>query len=154
MKLKASFPLFYFMLVCFSFSCGSFNEPDFKEIENVQITKFGLTESSLALDLLYFNNNKFRMKLKNAEGDAWLENNFLGHFTMDTMIHIPANGDFRIPIKMKVDMGKILKNSLLTLLAKEVKIRVEGKARVGKGLIYINYPIRYEGMQNLAELLK
>ena len=154
MKLKAHPYYFYFILVCFSTSCGQLKDPDFKEIENVQITKFGVMESSLTLDLRYFNNNKFRMKLKNAEGDAWLENNFLGHFTMDTMIHIPANGDFRIPIKMKVDMGKILKNSLLTLLAKEVKIRVEGKARVGKGLIYINYPIRYEGMQNLGELLK
>ena len=94
------------------------------------------------------------MKLKNAEGDAWLENNFLGHFTMDTMIHIPAKGDFRLPINLKVDMGKIFKNSILTLLAKEVKIRVEGNARVGKGLIYINYPIRYEGMQNLEKLLR
>lgn len=154
MKLKALPYYFYFILACFSLSCGQLKEPDFKEIENVKITKFGLTESSLTLDLRYFNNNKFRMKLKNAEGDAWLENNFLGHFTMDTMIHIPAKGDFRLPIKLKVDMGKILKNSLLTLLAKEVKIRVEGKARVGKGLIYINYPIRYEGMQNLEKLLR
>lgn len=154
MKFKCPLHLFYLILVCSTFSCGSFNEPDFKEIENVQITKFGLTESSLTLDLRYFNNNKFRMKLKNAEGDAWLENNFLGHFTMDTMIHIPAKGDFRLPINLKVDMGKILKNSILTLLAKEVKIRVEGNARVGKGLIYINYPIRYEGMQNLEKLLR
>ena len=154
MKLKALPYYFYFILVCFSLSCGQLKEPDFKEIENVKITKFGLTESAITLDLRYFNNNKFRMKLKNAEGDAWLENNFLGHFTMDTLIHIPSTGDFRIPIKMKVDMAKILKNSLLTLLAKEVKIRVEGKARVGKGLIYINYPIRYEGMQNLEKLLR
>ncbi len=154
MKLRVYPPYLYFILICFSFSCGPLKEPDFREIENVHITKFGLTESSLTLDIHYFNDNKFRLKLKNAEGDAWLENNFLGHFSMDTLIHIPAKGDFTIPIKLKVDMGKILKNSLLTLLAKEVKIRVEGKARVGKGLIYINYPIRYEGMQNLEKLLK
>ncbi len=154
MKFRVPTFCLFLILVFFSFSCGQVKEPDFKEIENVQLTKFGLAESSITLDLRYFNNNKFRMKLKNAEGDAWLENNFLGHFTMDTMIHIPSKGDFRIPIKMKVDMAKILKNSLLTLLAKEVKIRVEGKARVGKGLIYINYPIRYEGMQNLEKLLR
>ncbi len=135
-------------------SCGSVAEPDFKGIRNVRVTKFGLAESSLTLDLNYFNPNKFWINLKNAEGDAWIENTFLGHFVMDTLIHIPANGEFRLPVKLQVDMKKILKNSLVAFLAKEVVIKVEGKARVGKGFVYINYPIKYEGKQDLGELLK
>ncbi len=150
-------PLFFFLCLApalFFISCGQVKEPDFKDIENVHITTLGLAKSSLTLDLHYFNPNKFRVKLKSAEGDAWIENNFLGHFSMDTLIHIPANGDFRLPVKLQVDMSKLLKNSLVALLAKEVTVKVEGKARLGKGLIYINYPIRYEGKQNLGELLK
>ena len=138
----------------FLFSCESVKEPDFKSIENVRISKFGLNESTLSLDLHYFNPNKFRVKLQKAEGDAWIENNFLGHFSMDTLIHIPANEEFSLPVKLQVDMGKIFKNSLVAFLAKEVLVKIEGKARLGKGFVFINYPIRYEGKQNLGELLK
>ena len=154
--MKPSLPLLLFLLTSafFLFSCGSVKEPDFKSIENVRISKFGLNESTLSLDLRYFNPNKFRVKLQNAEGDAWIENNFLGHFSMDTLIKIPANGEFSLPVKLQVDMGKIFKNSLVAFLAKEVVIKVEGKARLGKGFVFINYPIRYEGKQNLGELLK
>ena len=145
---------FYLFLPLFLLSCGSVKEPDFKAIENVRVSKLGFNQSSLSLDLSYFNPNKFRIKLKNAEGDAWIDNNFLGHFTVDTLIHIPANGDFKLPVKLQIDMSKFFKNYLLTFLAKEVTIKVAGRARVGKGFIFINYPIRYEGKQNLEELFK
>ena len=146
--------LIYILLVLLLSSCGQIKNPEFKSIENVQVSKMGLRESILTLNLHYFNPNKTSLKLKSAEGDAWIENNFLGHFTMDTLIHIPGNGDFRLPVKLQVDMSKILTTSLLTLLAKETMIKVDGKARVGKGFIYINYPIHYEGKQKLGEMLR
>lgn len=154
MRIRLLPTLFYAIPVFLLLSCGQVKEPDFKGIGNVRISKFGLKESALTLDLHYFNPNNMRIKLKSAEGDAWIENNFLGHFTLDTLIHIPANGDFSLPVKLQVDMSKIFKNSVIALLAKETVIKVEGKARVGKGLIYINYPIRYEGKQQLSEMLK
>jgi LEA14-like dessication related protein len=150
-----SLPSFLYLVPAFFlFSCGHINDPEFKEIENLRLTKLGLSESTLSLDIHYFNPNKYGLKMKSAEGDAWIENNLLGHFTIDTLIHIPANGDFWLPVKLRVDMSKILKNSLLTFLAKEVTIRIEGIARLGKGFIYINYPIRYQGKQNVGELMK
>lgn len=148
-------PYFLYLIpVTFLLSCGSIKEPDFNRIENIRISKFGMNESSLTLDLYYFNPNRFQLKLKSAEGDTWIDNNLLGHFTIDTLIHIPANGDFILPVKLQVDMSKFFKNSLLALLAKEITVKIEGIARLGKGFIFINYPIRYEGKQNLKELLK
>ena len=98
--------------------------------------------------------NNTRLKLKSAEGEAWLDYNFLGHFTVDTLIKIPANDLFRLPVKLKIDMSKIVQSSVLAFLNPEVLIKVIGKARVGKGFVYINYPIKYEGKQNLRQLLK
>ena len=153
--MKIHLPSFLFIFpAVFLFSCGQIKEPDFKGIENVRVNKAGLKESVLLLDLHYFNPNKTRVKLKSAEGDAWIEDNFLGHFTMDSLIHVPAIGDFRVPVKLQVDMSKIIKNSLMALLGKKVMIKIKGKARVGKGFVYINYPIRYEGKQDLGELLR
>ena len=135
-------------------SCGSLKEPDFRGIENIRISRFGVNESTLNLDLHYFNPNKTKLKLKKAEGDAWLDGNLLGHFTIDTLIKIPANGDFRMPVTLKMNMKKMLQNSTSLLLKNEIILRVEGKARVGKGGIFINYPIRYEGNQRTDSLMK
>ena len=79
---------------------------------------------------------------------------FLGHFAMDTLIHIPAKGEFRLPVKLQVDMSKIIKNSLVAFLAKEVIIKVEGKARLEKDLFLSTTLSGMKGKQNLGELLK
>ena len=92
--------------------------------------------------------------MKEAEGDAWLNGTLLGHFIIDTLVSIPANGDFSLPVKLQIDMSKVFKNSLTAFLSNEVTVKVEGKARVGKGGIYIRYPIRYEGKQNLDKLIR
>jgi LEA14-like dessication related protein len=135
-------------------SCVSLKEPDFKGIENIRISRLGLNESTLNLDLHYFNPNKSKLRLKQAEGDAWLDGNLLGHFTIDTLIKIPATGDFRLPVMLEMNMKKLLQNSAVLLLKNEVMLRVEGKAKVGKGGVFINYPIRYEGKQRTEDLMK
>lgn len=129
-------------------------DADFKGIENIKFSRVDLNETILTMDLHYFNPNKFKLKIKNAEGDAWMDNNFLGHFKQDTLVSIPANDDFRLPVKLKVDLSHLISNSLTALIKKEVLIRVDGKARVGKASLFVNYPIHYEEKENLAELLK
>ena len=104
--------------------------------------------------MLFFNPNKYRLKLKKASGDAWLDGNLLGHFTIDTLIRIPALGNFRLPVKLKMDMGHFVENIAAAFMDKQVILKVDGMARAGKGLIYVNYPVRYEGKQKLRELLK
>ncbi len=106
------------------------------------------------MDLKYNNPNKFGMRLTRAEGDAWLDENPLGHFTLDTIVVIGPNEDFWIPVKLELDMSKVLKNSILALLGSEVNLKVEGKARINKGIISINYPFNYSGKHTVSELLK
>ena len=142
------------LLSVFLNSCASLKEPTFQRIENIKPEKLGFDKSILNLDIIYFNPNNSRLKLKKAEGEAWIEDNFLGHFLIDTLINIPAKNDFILPVKLQMDMSKIIKSSILAFLSPEVVIKVNGNARVGKGFLYINYPIKYEGIQNLKELLK
>ncbi len=124
------------------------------DIENVRFDRLGLNQSSLTLTLHYFNPNKNRLKLKRAEGDAWLDGNPLGHFSMDTLIHIPARSDFSLPVKMSMDMNHFVENMSIAFSGKEVILKIDGMARAGKGIIFINYPIQYEGKQKLGDLMK
>jgi LEA14-like dessication related protein len=142
-----------FFLIIITCSCKSLKEPDFKGIENISLGRIGLNESTFHMDLHYFNPNKFKLKLKYAEGDAWVDDKLLGHFIMDTLIKIQAKAYFKMPVTLQMNMKMLLQNSAVLMGSKEVMLRVEGKAKVGKGAIFINYPIRYEGKQRVDSLM-
>lgn len=134
-------------------SCKSVKEPELKGIGNFKMDKLSLVNPEVRIDLRYFNPNNYNIKIKKAEGDAWLNNHPLGHFTLDTLIHVDAQSDFTLPVNLTMDVGNLPQNASLLLLAKEVTLKVVATARVGKGLLFINYPIMYEGKQDLKELL-
>lgn len=138
----------------FFYSSCSVKEPELIAIENVRVEKFGLRQSALDLELHYFNPNNTRLKLKRAEGTAWLDGNPLGQFVLDTLIRIPARADFRLPLRLQVDMKYFVENMAKAMSGKEVVVKIDGTARVGKSILTINYPIQYEGKHKLSELLK
>jgi LEA14-like dessication related protein len=149
------FSIFTFLVLgTFLSSCGSLKEPELMGIENVRTGGVGLIQSTLTLNLHYFNPNNKRLKFQKGEGDAWLDGNPLGHFSIDTLIHIPSMSDFRLPVKMVMDMRYFVENMSAAFSGKEVTLKVDGVARAGKGIVFINYPLHYEGKQKLSDLLK
>lgn len=133
-------------------SCRSLKDPVFEGIETLSIDNVGLDNSTLTLYLRYFNPNSSGARLTSANGEAWMENNYLGRFTVDTTIRIPAKDTFRVPVKLSVDMKTVLKNSIALLLQKQVNLRIEGEARAGRNGIYRRFPLRYEGKQDLKKI--
>ena len=148
---KVSFALIVIVLAA---SCKSMKDPVFKGIENVTMGQVGVAESLVTLDIRYHNPNNFNGRLKEAEGDAWMDSTYLGHFVADSMIHIPANGEFLVPVRLMMDMKQILKNSLAALMNEEVMLRIKGSARAGRSGFYKNFSLNYEGKQNLRALFK
>jgi len=130
------------------------SEPDFKGIEKVRVGKVGLLQTTINLDAHYFNPNHSKFRLKNASGDVWIDSIFLGHFVVDTLTRIPANSDFRVPVKLAADMPFFLKNDIKAMLNKDVWVKIEGRANVAKSLFSKHIDIHYEGKQNLGEFLK
>lgn len=160
-KNKFPYPLFFtwafVSLTLFLFSCAGIKDPVFKEINEFKLAEGGNKGfTTVSFQLKYFNPNHSGLQLKNAEGDAWIDGTLLGHFTMDTIIKIKANSDFLIPLNLKVDMKNIMNNAVTFLLKPDpsFSIRVAGKAKIGRGGVFINYPIRYEGKQDVTTLFK
>lgn len=89
------------------------------------------------------------MRLKEVEVDIIVNEKYLGHSKLDTLIRIPKNDTFYIPIKVNVDMKTLLTNSLMAVLSNEVNVKIEGRTKIGKGGIYFNFPILYQGKQKL-----
>ena len=129
-------------------------DPVFKGIENVKMDKLNFNDPAVTLDMRYHNPNNFKGLLKQAEGDAWVDSTYLGHFIVDTTVNIPGNSEFIVPVKLAVDMKQLLKHSLVAFLNEEVNIRITGKARAGKSGFNRNFSLNYQGKQNLRELFK
>ena len=123
-------------------------------IENVKMSEVGMAGSLVTLDIRYHNPNNFNAKLTQAEGDAWMDSTYLGHFVADSTVHIPANGEFLVPVKLLMDMKQIFKNSLAALLNEQVMLTITGSARAGRSGFYKNFSLNYKGKQNLRDLFK
>ncbi|MEO8405586.1 MAG: hypothetical protein ABI480_13355 [Chitinophagaceae bacterium] len=148
MKYFVAILLSSFLLV----SCHHFKEPELKGIDKVNIGKIGFSETKVVLHMKYFNPNHFSAKLKEAEGDAWMDSLYLGHFRVDSTVFVPAKSDFIVPVNLGIDMKYLIKHSLSVFVNEEANIKITGTARAGRNGFYKTFPLKYNGKQNLAKL--
>ena len=143
--------LLAFLSICLLLlpGCGKPLAPEYGSLENLRVNTLGIGESAISADLKYYNPNNFAMKLKYGEMDVYLNNRFLGKTILDTLTAIPARDSFLIPVSMKVDMKQVYSNAIDILLNNEVNIKLDGFAKLGKGLIFFDVPIKYEGKQKI-----
>jgi LEA14-like dessication related protein len=147
-------PLLYIAVLSIVVSCSKPKEPQYLDFENVHVQKAGLSESIVGADLKYYNPNSFKIQLKEADLDLYVNDKFVGHSRLDTLIHIPALDTFYVPVSMKLNLGDLLKNAVQLFLNPEVNLKITGNAKLGKGGIYKNFPVHYEGKQRIDVLLK
>jgi LEA14-like dessication related protein len=124
---------------------------DYLGVKNIKVVQFGLKESTVAVDVEYYNPNRFPVTMKRADVDVYVNNNYFGKTTLDSTIRISGRDTFLLPVLLKVDMNTTVLQ-LLQVLGKgeqEVLLKMDGKARIGRGGLFINYPIKYEAMQKL-----
>jgi LEA14-like dessication related protein len=135
----------YALLLFTVFSCAKPQSFDYRDIRNFKVDKLGFDKSTISMDLVYFNPNNFGVQLRKVDCDVYIEDKYLGKYLLDTLMDIPKKAEFVLPSKMDVDMKNVFKNTFSVLFGKEVLIKVKGTTRVGKGGVYINVPVNYEG---------
>ncbi len=143
MKIILLIPFIALMAVLF-ISCKNIKEPDYRGYRDVKISNLGDNAGQLSITLDYFNPNNKALKLKEAEGDVFIDEKLLGHFIADSLIKINRLSDFSVPVKISLVMDILAKQSMKALLNPKVLLKIVGKAKVGKGAFFFNVPIRYE----------
>lgn len=144
--------LLWALLPLFLAGCAKPSGFDYLGVKNIKVLQFGLKESTVGLDVGYYNPNKFPVTMKRAEVDVYVNNNYFGKTTLDSTIYIPKRDTFYLPVILKVNMNTTAMQLIqaITQGQQEVLVKMDGNARIGRGGIFINYPIRYEGMQKLG----
>jgi LEA14-like dessication related protein len=132
-------------------ACGTANikEPEYRDIREIKLIEMGLLQSTAGIDMVYYNPNNFAVLLAEARGDVYVDNAYLGRFSLDDKVQVRKRSEFIVPAIIKLDMIGAIKNHQDILEKKEVLIRIEGIARVRKSGISREVPIRYESMQNI-----
>src|SRR5688572_21009084 len=133
-------------------SCTKPKDLEFVDIQNIKMVKWGMSESVVGLDVRFYNPNKKKVQLKDAIAKVYVNSAFLGDTNMDTTIAVPKNDTFAVPLLLKVQTATALAKIMETAKDSAVTVRVEGTVKMGKGGVYLTYPIKYEKLQSLADL--
>jgi len=143
--------LLWGLLPLLTVACAKPTGFDYLGVKNLKVLSFGLKQSTVAADVEYYNPNKYPVTMKGAAVDVYVNNNYFGKSTLDSTIQIPKKDTFSIPVVLQVDMNGTVMGLLQTLTAgtDSVLVKLDGKAKIGRSGIYINYPIHYQGKQKI-----
>lgn len=131
-------------------SCNSFVIPDYKEFRNFSIEKLGFSETTVSMDLVYYNPNKIGFQVKRTEADIYVDGVYLGKAVSDTLIKVVKMSDFVIPMQVKTDMKNLYKNAWSALSSKTVLVKAKGTITAGVAGVFKTIPLDYEGRHEMT----
>jgi LEA14-like dessication related protein len=139
------------LLPLLAVACSKPTGLNYLGVKNFKVIKFGLKESTVGADVEFYNPNKYPVTMKGGSVDVYANNTFFGKTTLDSTIQIPKKDTFLLPVVLKVDMSSTAIGLIQTLAAGQdsIHIKLDGSAKIGRGGLFINYPIRYAGMQKI-----
>jgi LEA14-like dessication related protein len=129
--------------------CKSFMPPEYKTVKNFRVGKLGGNETTVKMDIVYHNPNKTAFRVKGTDLDIFIDDNFTGHTSLDTLILVPGNSDFILPVSITAKNTALFKNALAALFNQELLIKVSGTIKAGVGGLYKNFKIDYQGRQKI-----
>ena len=131
-------------------SCSAPKALEYQSFHNFSIKSLGFSNSTIAMDLEYYNPNDFGLQLRSTDLDIFINGSMFGHSSHDTLVNIPRRASFILPIKFDVDMQNIFKNAWSTLLGKEVTVKLAGKLKIGKANVFMSLPVNYESKETFT----
>ncbi len=131
-------------------SCNVFKIPEYKDFTNFKVEKWGMAESTITMDIVYYNPNKIGFQVKRSEADVYVDGVYLGKAISDTLIKVAKRSDFVIPLRINTDMKNVFKNAWSAMSNKSVLIKANGTITAGVAGIFKSIPMNYEGRHEMG----
>jgi LEA14-like dessication related protein len=143
-------PYLFVIAVVFALgACRTPASPTYLGYEDFRIEQVGLNNNILSTRVKLYNPNAYPLQLKSASIDVYLNDDYLGHSQLDSLIILPQKDTSYVPLRLTASAKDLLSSTLKLLLNPEVKVKIKGTARAGRGGLFINVPIDYEGKQRI-----
>jgi LEA14-like dessication related protein len=141
---KASYVLVIMLLISL-ISCERPHEDiKLKQIKDVVVD--ASTDPMLKANAVFFNPNNIKGRLKKIDVEIFVDGKKAAHVDQNLKTSIPANGEFTVPIEVKLMMKELgFMDTLLGLVGgKKFKVRYEGSLRLTYHGLPIRVPVKYE----------
>jgi LEA14-like dessication related protein len=145
--MKPVFVLTFFLFLLSA--CSKPESPTYIGYEDFRVEQVGLKNTILSTRAKLYNPNKYPLQLKSASIDVYINDDYLGHSALDTLIVLPGKDTSYVPLRLTASAKDLLSSSFKIMLNPEVKITIKGSARAGRSGFFINVPIDYEGRQRI-----
>ena len=130
-------------------SCRLVKEPEFKGFQKFNLSQFGLSESTLKGELIYFNPNNFKYNVRSYKLDLFLNYRELGQTSSNQLIKVDKMSTFFIPVELKVSMKNLPLNSWNIITKDSVHVIAKGHVMVEFMGFLKEVPVKYEGKQKV-----
>lgn len=139
----------FFAAALFSTGCSKPAPPQYVGYEPFRVEKLGLAENVVSTRVKLYNPNGYNLQLKSASLDVYFNNDFLGHSVLDSLVVLPSGDTSAVPLRLQASAKDVLRNSAKLLLNPDVKVRITGSVKAGRGGFFVNVPVNYEGVQRI-----
>ena len=142
------------LIILTASSCRAPKDFVFQNVEHFSLGKAGLQQTQLSMDVKLYNTNNYRMKLKKADLDVYLNGSHLGKMNVTKKYTVPRMDTFSLPVVINVDMNNALPNALALFMNSEVTVKLAGNVKAGRHGVFVHIPVNYEGKQDIRSGMK
>lgn len=141
-KWAAALALVTFILAFYG--CQKPEAPDFKSIDNIDISLNGFASADLKCDARFYNPNDNTITLKNVNLDIDVDGKFLTNINREYDLKLEPNADFSIPVKANIPFKNVDLKDVMAIMKNTVgekAFRFRGNIRVKMYGLNFNIPI-------------
>ncbi len=144
------FRILYFLLfVLLLGSCTSIEDPTLERIEDVEVLTMNKSKVEINANMILNNPNAFALDLENADLKVLLDDVEIADIDQTYETSMPAEGEFKMPIYINMDLDKLYNDNPLQALAKGLEImsdrkldvKFQGTIKAGKGMAKISVDV-------------
>lgn len=138
-------------LLMMTFSCVPKEEVIFKGVKNISVGQNEQNEPLLNAEVLFYNPNKVKMKLKEIHADVMVNGKPAAQVRQKIKLSIPAESEFSVPVVAQLSLKELgLLDTIVNLLGgKKYEIQYTGYVRIAVHGVTIKVPFTYQEQRRL-----
>ena len=137
------------MMLLTMLSCNTITHPTFEGLENVELEEVNSPKLVVMADMVINNPNSFALDLAEADLYAIAEEIELARINQTFNTEMSAKTDFKMPVRIDMDLSKLYKDDPLGAISKglniinekQINVLFQGEIKVGKGKAMVSVPI-------------
>ena len=149
MKNRAMIFGYFSILLFFAIGCSKPMQPTYLGYQNIRLGRVGAKNNVLMSDIKFYNPNTYALNVKQAEMDVYFNDRLLGHTSMNSLVSLPPMDTTLVPFTVEASATDLLANTAQIFLNPNVRVRIQGNAKAGRGGFFVNIPINYSGTQRI-----